>query len=90
MEESLQEYRTHLVAAEQKAQEDYDKTVISLSGGALGISFAFIVDCISKRRHIDDEFSNGFSDEFESGKCNFQLGKKERANCRIGKEKSYG
>lgn len=28
--------------AEQKAQEDYDKTILSLSGGALGISFAFI------------------------------------------------
>jgi hypothetical protein len=36
------EYRKHLVLAEQKAQEDYDKTVLSLSGGALGISFAFI------------------------------------------------
>jgi hypothetical protein len=46
MEESLQEYRTHLITAEQKAQEDYDKTVISLSGGALGISFAFIKDII--------------------------------------------
>ncbi len=36
------DYRQHLVLAEQKAQEDYDKTVLSLSGGALGISFAFI------------------------------------------------
>lgn len=36
------DYRAHLVLAEQKAQEDYDKTVIALSGGALGISFAFI------------------------------------------------
>lgn len=46
MDKSLQEYRTHLVNAEQKAQEDYDKTVITLSGGALGISFAFIKDII--------------------------------------------
>jgi hypothetical protein len=40
--DSLEEYRKHLVLAEQKAQEDYDKTILSLSGGALGISFAFI------------------------------------------------
>ena len=38
----MDEYRQHLVLAEQKAQEDYDKTLIYLSGGALGISFAFI------------------------------------------------
>jgi hypothetical protein len=39
-------YRTHLIEARQKAQEDYDKTVLSLSGGALGISFAFVKDFI--------------------------------------------
>ena len=38
----MDEYRQHLVLARQKAQEDYDKTLIYLSGGALGISFAFI------------------------------------------------
>jgi hypothetical protein len=38
----LAEYRQHLILAEQKAQEDYDKTVLSLAGGALGISFAFV------------------------------------------------
>lgn len=38
----LNEYRTHLVLAEQKAQEQFDKTVLTLSGGALGISFAAI------------------------------------------------
>lgn len=42
MDEQLREYRQHLVLAEQKAQEVYDKTVLSLSGGALGISFAFV------------------------------------------------
>jgi hypothetical protein len=35
-----------LITSEQKAQEDFDKTVVSLSGGALGISFAFIKDII--------------------------------------------
>lgn len=39
-------YRQWLVAAEQKAQEDYDKTVITLSGGALAISFAFVKDIL--------------------------------------------
>jgi hypothetical protein len=40
------EYRQWLVLAEQKAQEDYDKTVLTLSGGALGISFAFVKDIV--------------------------------------------
>lgn len=42
----LAEYRKWLVAAEQKSQEDFDKTVLSLSGGALGISFVFLKDVI--------------------------------------------
>ncbi len=40
--EGLKEYRQVLVLAEEKAQEDFDKTVLSLSGGALGVSFAFV------------------------------------------------
>jgi len=43
------EYRQWLVAAEQKAQEDFDKTVLTLSGGALGISFAFVKDIIGDK-----------------------------------------
>ena len=46
MDEELRKYREHLVQAEQKTQEDYDKTILSLSGGALGISFAFIKDIL--------------------------------------------
>lgn len=42
----LAEYRKVLVAAEQKAQDDFDKTVLSLSGGALGISFVFLKDVL--------------------------------------------
>jgi hypothetical protein len=48
----LVEYRKWLIAAEQKAQEDYDKTVLALSGGALGISFAFIKDVIGNQPAI--------------------------------------
>ena len=46
MDEDLRQYRNHLVTAEQKSQEDFDKTLITLSGGALGISFAFVKDVI--------------------------------------------
>jgi hypothetical protein len=35
------EYRKQLLGLEQKAQEAFDKAVLSLSGGALGVSFAF-------------------------------------------------
>lgn len=43
------EYRRWLVQAEQKAQDDYDKTVLALSGGALGISFAFVKEIIGEK-----------------------------------------
>jgi hypothetical protein len=42
MERALREYRRHLVLADQRAQADYDRTVVTLSGGALGVSFAFV------------------------------------------------
>lgn len=45
-QDDLSEYRKHLQNAEQKSQEDFDKTVLSLSGGALGISFIFLKDVI--------------------------------------------
>jgi hypothetical protein len=48
MDEALKSYRDHLIAAEQKAQEDFDKTVLSLSGGALGVSFAFTKEIVGK------------------------------------------
>ncbi len=35
--DQLAEYRKWIFAAEQKSQEDFDKTVLSLSGGAVGI-----------------------------------------------------
>lgn len=44
--DKLLEYRSSLEKLEQKAQEDFDKTVLHLSGGALAISFAFIRDII--------------------------------------------
>ena len=41
-----EEYRNGLITAEQKSQDNYDKTIVSLSGGALGISLIFIKDII--------------------------------------------
>lgn len=39
-------YRQSLLSAEQKSQEDFDKTVLSLSGGALAVSFIFVKDVV--------------------------------------------
>ena len=46
MDDELSKYRQYLVETEQKVSESYDKTVITLSGGALGISFAFIKNIV--------------------------------------------
>jgi hypothetical protein len=40
------EFRQYLVESARKSQEDFDKTVLSLSGGALGISFVFLKDIV--------------------------------------------
>jgi len=56
MNEQLQEYRSLLMAAEQKAQEDFDKTVLSLSGGALGVSFAFVKDIVGSHPLLHPNF----------------------------------
>ncbi len=56
MDKHLEEYRNLLIVAEQKAQEDFDKTVLSLSGGALGISFAFVKDIVGNKPIANSEF----------------------------------
>ena len=56
MDKQLQEYRSLLITSEQKAQEDYDKTVLSLSGGALGVSFAFVKDVVGSQSMAHSEF----------------------------------
>jgi hypothetical protein len=43
---TLRDYRALLIEGERKSQEDYDKTLITLSGGALGVSFAFVKDIV--------------------------------------------
>jgi hypothetical protein len=49
MTEADSKYREMLVKADQKAQEDYDKTILLLSGGALGISLGFLKDIVGDR-----------------------------------------
>ncbi|MBX2997847.1 MAG: hypothetical protein KF893_05005 [Caldilineaceae bacterium] len=46
IEDLAAEYRQQLVALEQKAVESFDKTVIALSGGALGLSLTFVKDIV--------------------------------------------
>ena len=49
-------YREVLVGAEQKAQEEFDKTVLSLSGGGLGVSFVFLKDVIGSAPAVSPYF----------------------------------
>lgn len=46
MNNGHQSYRDLLQELSVKSQEQYDKTVITLSTGALGLSFAFIKDVV--------------------------------------------
>ena len=46
---SLAAYRQVLVTAEQAMQSEYDKGVMTLSGGALGVSFAFLKDIVGTK-----------------------------------------
>jgi hypothetical protein len=46
MSDDLQNYRNSLISIEQKSQDDFDKAVLSLSGGALGITFVFLKDVV--------------------------------------------
>ena len=48
----LQRYRDHCVEASQKAQDSYDRAILSLSGGALAVSLVFLKDVIGTRELI--------------------------------------
>jgi uncharacterized membrane protein len=43
---NLAAYRQHLVDAEQQMQAEYDKAVLVLSGGAIGLSMTFLKDIV--------------------------------------------
>lgn len=46
MNDAREEHRAHLVEAREKAFENFDKTVLLLSGGALGVSITFVKDLV--------------------------------------------
>ncbi len=46
--DEMSEYKRSLQAAEQVMQTEYDKGLMALSGGALGISLAFVKEVIGK------------------------------------------
>ncbi len=46
--DSTYKYRQMLQTLEQEALNSYDKTVLTLSGGALAVSFAFVDDIVGK------------------------------------------
>ena len=49
-------YRNNLIQAEQKSQDDYDKSIISLSGGALGISLVFYKEVIGDKEILCSDY----------------------------------
>ena len=50
MAEELDKYRTELLQTVQKLNESYDKIIITLSGGALGLSVIFLKDVIKDNK----------------------------------------
>lgn len=48
MSDQTSEYRKTLIEIEQKIGEGYDKTLIALSGGALGVTITFIKDIVGE------------------------------------------
>lgn len=55
MNDELKKYRLHLVDTMQKVSESYDKTIITLSGGALALSFTFIKNFIDQKQIFHPE-----------------------------------
>ena len=52
----IAEYRALLTKTEQEAQATFDKTVLTLSGGALGLSFAFTKDVVGAHNVVHTSF----------------------------------
>jgi hypothetical protein len=48
----IAEYRALLIETEQKSQADFDKAVLTLAGGALGLSFAFVRNLVGAGEFI--------------------------------------
>ena len=52
----LGDYRRQVQELASKSQEDFDKTVLTLAGGALGISLVFIKDVVGGKPLTDPNF----------------------------------
>lgn len=46
--EQISDYRKALLTLEQQMQSEYDKAILALSGGALGVSMTFLKDVVIK------------------------------------------
>ena len=46
MSDELEKYRSDLLRLEQQSQEQFDKTLLTLSSGAIGVSLVFGVDLL--------------------------------------------
>jgi len=55
----LKEYRAQLVTLEQQSQASFDRTLLTLSGGALGVSFAFVKDFLAGTQPLKAGFLVG-------------------------------
>ncbi len=51
--ESLMQYRSEIINAKRKTQEDFDKTLLTLSSGAFGLSLIFIKDILDINKAIN-------------------------------------
>jgi hypothetical protein len=49
LDPELRSYRQHCVDAGQKAQDSYDRAILSLAGGALGVSLVFLKDVVGAK-----------------------------------------
>src|SRR5579859_6804249 len=45
-QQQISDYRKSLLSLEQQMQSEYDKAIMALSGGALGISLTFLKDVV--------------------------------------------
>lgn len=52
---AIEEFRTKLDELERKSQESYDKAILTLSGGALGITISFVEHVIGEDRVINKD-----------------------------------
>ncbi len=55
MDEELKKYRLHLVDTMRKVSKSYDKTIITLSSGALALSLTFIKNFINEKQIFNPE-----------------------------------